>query len=436
MPHNVPWRVMCGAAVVAAAVFAMGCASSRTKHVELPDPLELAESEEATPPESVSLDPMSPGLRPTASPEGPTIVPPTSTGQAATVVNPPPPRPTISSTPRQVSASPQRPTERVPIDAMVGEINGRPLFASDFFTPMDARLRAEAERRTPEEWLRFARTEIQQALRDRIRDELLLAEVQASLSPEQRAGVVNFVRTLRQNLISESRGSKEFAERRFLEEEGLTLEQAVQARRDEELIRSWLRQILQHKIYVPWRDIRQRYERDFLQYNPPDTAVFRVIRVRASSDVAVESVTTALEQGEPFEEIATQFSNYEANNNNRFESLMPASEDEEAVFFAPENLNSAAQQLEVGDWAGPIEVGSSLYWIKLEEIRVRRQSLYDVQIAIKQQLFGERVRTAEQEYFEKLLERSGLGHATREIQRIETRLFEIAADRYLLTKLN
>jgi len=318
----------------------------------------------------------------------------------------------------------------VHVDALVGQINGRPLFASDFFEPMDARLRAEAQRRTPEDWLRFARGEIRQALRDRVRDELLLAEVESSLTPQQRAGVVTFVRSLREGLISENRGSAARADRRLLEEEGITLEQAVEARRNEELIRSWLRQILQNKVLVPWRDVQQRYERDHDLYHPPATALLRMIRVSADDAQRRGEIESALTSGEEFATIAQRFSAFAPERGGLLERVLDGPYAEAALIGIPA-LNSAAQGLEPGDTAGPIEVGPSVYWIHLDEIRTISRSLYEVQTQITNQIFAERVREAEEDYFTKLLERSGLGTGE-QVQQMETRLFEIAAERYLL----
>ncbi len=422
---------------LAASVLVAGCGLRSVDRVELPPAPDTIDKQTLPEPEVVTLAPafQRPVSRPTPA------TPSAANNSSARATESAPPTETMDVVEAEVveelhDKNARNRTERVRVDAMVGQINGRPLFASDFFSTMDARLRAEAERMPPEEWLQFAQSEIRLALRDRIRDELLLSEVESSLTPEQRAGVVNFVRSLRENLISESRGSEQFAQRKFLEEQGITLEEAVKAKRDEELIRSWLRRILQNKVHVPWRDIRLRYERDRAIYNPPATAIFRVIRIRYSSDVAKESVEAALAQGEPFRDIAAQYSNYETENENKLEIALSGPDYKSTTFFGPAAMNEAAKNLTPGQSAGPFEVGSSLWWIRLDEVRRISESLYDVQTSIYQQIFNERVRLAENEYFLSLLDRSGLGGANREIELMEIRLYEIAAERYLLSQLN
>lgn len=338
--------------------------------------------------------------------------------------------PSSGSAPDPIVSAPARPLERVRVDAMVGQINGRPLFASEFFSTMDARLRAEAQRRTPEDWLRFARQEIRQALRDRVRDELLLSEVETSLSPEQRAGLVAFVRSLRDNLISENRGSEELADRRLIEAQGITLEEAVEARKNEELIRTWLRRILQNKVHVPWRDVKLRYERDRDVYNPPSSAKFRMIRLPRSETDEVDVVREAVAAGAEFSELASKHSRYNAEEGGQYEAIVAGDSYQESQLIGLPELNTAAQGLVPGEIAGPIQVGANVYWVKLESIDRVNESLYSVQVRIQEQLFSERVRIAEESYFQELLDHSGLS-TSREIDRIETRLFEIAAERYL-----
>ncbi len=350
------------------------------------------------------------------------------------------PRPADALTPVAASPGPARPAtarpaasgERVRVDAMVGQINGRPLYASSFFQTMDARLRAEAERRTPEDWLAYARDEIRRALRDRVRDELLLAEVESSLTPAQRAGVVTFVRSLRDGLVSENRGSQALADRRLIEEQGISLEEAVEARKNEELIRSWLRRILQNQVYVPFRDVRLRYERDRDVYNPPARASLRMIRAPADDTERVAAIAEALSANEPFEEIARQLGSFSPDSGGLLERVLDGPYEEAALIGIPD-LNAAAQRLTPGGIAGPIEVGSNVYWIRLESIAAAGRSLYETQTQIQDQLFSERVRAAEEQYFLRLLERSGMGTGE-EIMRMESRLFEIAAERYLLSQ--
>lgn len=418
-----------GLAVISALQVLAGCSTPTRETVDLPRPNETPDpgaamtAEDAA--EVVALEPTPRSVLdvPTPAPAVPRAEPRVDNVRTPVAASPGP-APTAS---RPAATGP-----RVRVDAMVGQINGRPLYASAFFETMDARLRAEAERRSPEDWLAYAREEIRRALRDRVRDELLLAEVESSLTPAQRAGVVTFVRSLRDGLVSENRGSEALADRRLIEEQGITLEEAVEARKNEELIRSWLRRILQNQVYVPFRDVRLRYERDRDVYNPPARAVLRMIRAPADDTERVAAVAGALADGESFESVARRLGLFSPDTGGLLERVLDGPYDEATLIGIPD-LNSAAQRLTPGAVAGPIEVGPSVYWVHLESVVEISRSLYDVQTEIQDQIFTERVRAAEEEYFLRLLERSGMGTGE-EIVRMENRLFEIAAERYLLSR--
>ena len=79
----------------------------------------------------------------------------------------------------------------VVLEALVGQVNGRAVFASEIIEPLDAQLRARsqelaAQRKPRTEFRNEAAQLINGELMRVIRDELVLAEARASLTPEQR----------------------------------------------------------------------------------------------------------------------------------------------------------------------------------------------------------------------------------------------------------
>jgi hypothetical protein len=319
----------------------------------------------------------------------------------------------------------------VPVDAMVGHINGRPLFASEFFEPMEARLRTEAERMTPEQWLRFAREQVQLALRDRIRDELLLAELESGLSPEERTGLLAFVGRLRENIISENRGSESIANQRLMTEEGLTLDQKVLQERNRMLVREQLRRAVADRVFVSWREVRQAYEREKDVLDPPPIATLRM--VWAVDDAAADAIAARLAAGEGIGAIAVDsaVNAYQpATGGVRTVTLNPDAPFEDNAFFAPPVLNDAARTLSVGETVGPIDYNDRTVWLHLESIDDDGMSLYEAQLQLHEALVGQRFGEAQTEYFSRLVERGSLS----DIEQMERRLFQLAAERYLLVQ--
>src|SRR5690606_25770339 len=97
--------------------------------------------------------------------------------------------PNRSSTPMREPA----PGELVVIDSLVGEVNGRPIYAEQFFAPIDAYLRDRAGRLNATEFDRELDLVIQTQLRTVVQNELFLAQARAGLTPEEQQGLFHWM---------------------------------------------------------------------------------------------------------------------------------------------------------------------------------------------------------------------------------------------------
>ncbi len=313
------------------------------------------------------------------------------------------------------------------IDALVGQINGRPVFASEFFESMDARLRAEARRLSPDAWLRQARSEIQRELRGRIIDELLLAEFEASIPTEQREGLLTFVRQIRQQLVTENRGSAALAERRF-REQGSSLDEEVRRIRDRQFINQQLRQEVASRIYVSWREVQAEFERNREKWDPPGTARLRMIWVDAGDAERLAEVERRIEGGDAFEDVARELSDFKRAEGGLVEVTLDAEEYADSTIFGAPQLNEAARRLSPGERLGPIDWNNRAVWLSLEEVDDPDPTLFELQLEIYGDLWNERFLEENSKYLESLINRGTMT----DIETMERRLFQIAADRYLI----
>ncbi|MEM9559402.1 MAG: peptidylprolyl isomerase [Planctomycetota bacterium] len=317
--------------------------------------------------------------------------------------------------------------EAVLLDAKVGDLNGRPIFANTFFEPIAARLQAEAQRLPPQQWRTLAAQTIDRRLRGELTDELLRAEALSALSPAQRQGLRAFLDNIRENVVSENLGSAQLAERRLREQTGGSLEDFLREREEIELVRLSLLTDVYRRINVSWRDIRQRYERDADRFNPPPTAVFRLIRVPTARGEAVETINTQLAEGAAFETIAEgELNTFNPDGGGAQAATFDEGTYGETAFFGPEVLNEAAWSLGEGEWAGPIEFGSQTAWLLLEKIERVSIALYDAQLAIQEELTTERREEELQRYIERLIERSRVDN----VEELRDSLLVIATRRY------
>lgn len=312
------------------------------------------------------------------------------------------------------------------VDAVVGQINGRPVYASGFLAPMDARLRAEAARLSPNQWRQQTATTIRDAIIERMREELVLAEFQATLTPEGKQGLFAFVERMRQEIVAQNLGSESLAGRRLQETEGLTLNQKVNQQRDLEIIRAQVNRAIGDRTYVSWREVELAYARDYDLYNPTPVARLRMIQVSGEDEVA--AVTEALAAGESFEDIARSRSSFRAEEGGLWTIEVEREGYEATRIFAPDELNDVAVTLDVGEVSEPFEWSGSTIWLTLEEIVTPPGlTLYEAQLQIFDRLRGERYAEEQQKYLIRLFGRASVT----DVAEMTERLFIIAEERYL-----
>ncbi len=327
-----------------------------------------------------------------------------------------------------------QPGTLVLVDAKIGDINGRAIYADDFLRPLEARLRAQKEVLTAGAWLDDLEQEVRRAIGDLVQEELLRAEALASFPSEQRTfGLNNFLTRMRRTLESRNYGSRERAEESIVEEfgEGMSLDEFLRRQQDRELVRLILQSRVKNRVHISWREIEQEYARSQEIFNPKPRAYFRWIRVSADDTATIADIQQRLDAGEPFAQVA-------AVEANRFNpdggGLLPAFPIEtdlaDLEVFRFENLNRAATSLQEGQWVGPIEVriGSTPYanWVYLDRIEKVHVPLYDAQLAIAQTREQEETQKELERYISRLLERASFT----DMDQMADRLIRIAIQRY------
>ena len=326
--------------------------------------------------------------------------------------------------------------EGVTIDAVVGQINGRPVFVSEILEPLDGALRAAArDAKDGNKWARSAAESIVRELRRRIEDELILSEARSGLTQEQRAGLLRFLRTIESNLVSAQQGSEVAADEQYREQTGRSLSQEAQDIKDRALITNELRSRVTPRVTVSWRDVQNEYERKHAEFNPPAEYQFRMVYTDATNSSGITSIQEALADGKSFEEIAK----LPANDFNRREGgllrVKCADSQRECEFSRYPELNGALRTLGVGQTLGPImfipdakrsEI-MRIGWVYLERIdQPEGVSLYDAQLEIETELRTERTNAEIGRYFDRLRKR---GNVSR-IEVMADKLMNIATERY------
>jgi hypothetical protein len=326
--------------------------------------------------------------------------------------------------------------ESVIIDSLVGQINGKPVFASEILEPLDGKLRALGESsRDANTWRRKAAESIGEELNRRIQDELVLAEARRSLTPEQRQGLFRFLRQVQESMISQRGGSEVAADEQIREGTGRSLREESQDTLDKELIRNELETRVWSRVVVSWRDVQNEYERQHDKYNPPAEYTFRMVYVPAEKADTASAVQAMIDAHQPFAEVAgSEFNEFNRREGGRIVRSVSGSQAEGEFSPVPE-INEALRRLSVGQVAGPITYAPDkkkpdakrTAWVYLEKIdQPEGVSLYDAQLELAMGLSNARKVSETERYFDRLLKRGNVS----KVEIMGDRLMAIATDRY------
>jgi len=344
------------------------------------------------------------------------------------LVGQPPIEPSPALPPEMGKAKP------VIVDSLVGQINGRPVYASEFLGPLEGRLRGLAvETRDEQQWVRAATQRIKEVLHDRLRDELFITEAQASLSPEQKKGLLHFIDTLRNNLVSTAgAGAAVAADEVYRERNnGQGLDTQVQKELDQQMVTFQVQTKVLPLVNVSWRDVQLEYNRRYTEFNPAATAMFLVIYIPDSKPEVLSEFTRRIEGGgaEDFAELAARPENEFPDKGSwprKFER-----EFTEGKFFAYPEYENAAHVLKPGQTSPPIHLKNRTAWIHLQKIeKPPSKSLYDVQISLFNELHRQRLQEEADRYFARLMNKASFS----DLNSMVAQLVSIAHDRYYVTQ--
>jgi hypothetical protein len=313
------------------------------------------------------------------------------------------------------------------VDAKVGDINGRAIFASSFLEEMGDRMRAQAQdlyrraagsaKKIPTDklasahdqlfkvWVQFAQVLIRQKLENELQVELLRAEAASSFTAEQKQGFLSFLQKVQNDLYSESGGSRSRAGDRVSEQEGKTIDEYLKSRKTLELVRYQLQRKVFSRVNVSWRDVQLEYDKRPEAYVEPPKAIFRVILVDTAEQA--KDVETKLASGTSFVEIAeSPVNSYAKTSAGGKEERVYRGQKEKMDLFGPKPMNEAARQLTEGQWAGPFSVGSSKGFLYLEKLILDERELYDVQLRVEDYLKTKRQELETARYIDRLKQRA------------------------------
>ncbi len=328
---------------------------------------------------------------------------------------------------------PIAPGREIVLDSLVGQINGRPVFADAFFQPIDAKLRLAAEQSSRLQFLVILEQEIALHLRDILESELILAQAQLQLTEQQQQGLFAFLAQQEEQFVLETGGgSSEEARRRLFEERGISMEDLMEEERQRALIQLILQQEISPRIDISWRDIERDYQEQFEKYNPPGQARIAKIWIDSTQHAdLVQQITDRLARNEPFMTVWETMDAVYRDDNTYTVPTGGLGEITDLIQLYREQL----APLQPGETSPPFEheltSGSQRQvWLHVVEItQAPGRSIYDenVQLELRTQIYQRRFAEERMRYMEEQLGEEVI----KDIADMAVRLAVVGEARYL-----
>ena len=320
-----------------------------------------------------------------------------------------------------------RPGVPWPVDGLIGQINGRPVFAAEFFLPIQDRLAQIGAQGDPA----GTRQGIIQLVRERfsvyVNSELIIAEAESELSPEMQQGIFAWLGVMEEEVTAQRGGTRFAAEQSIMDETGLTMEEFLQQQKNLGLASQLLRKRVEPRAIVSWRDIEQNYRARYEEFNPPGSvAIGRILLLKSRDGEKIEQVKASFSEGATFTEVARGL---EAPDDGFWMDFVLKG----GAITTAEDLRSAIREAlqghDIDEPTEAIDGRTSVSWYAIlgyDAPPMRSIFDADVQLGIRNKLVSVRYDQQEQNYLDSLRRR----WVNDDIRKMEVRLVELALRRY------
>ena len=315
-----------------------------------------------------------------------------------------------------------------PIESLVGQINGRPVYAEEFLLPLEDRILRIVAESPLADAVRSVDAMVVQRFREFVDSELIIAEAESKLDSQQQQGVLAWLKSVQEDTIADRGGTRDTASASIEEEFGLSFDEFMLQRRSIALASDLLRKRVQPRAIVSWRDIEQAYRRNYATFNPPP--MLRIGRIRFSTKRETEQVERAKALVADGADFATVCAAMEIPDDGAWLELeLPT--DGIAGTSLTKAVKSRLEGLETGELSEPWVQTAFISWFAVTGVEKQPgRSIYDpsVQFGLEGELSNLRLVQEQERYLSTLKDRWVSG----DIDEMRRRLLAIARLRYLV----
>jgi hypothetical protein len=317
--------------------------------------------------------------------------------------------------------------QRWPVDALLGQINGKPLYADEFLASREDRIRqlvAQPDRTTA---YRQVLQLLDEAFEQFVNNQLVISEAEGAIPIEAKEGLLAWMRELQEKEIA-SRGGTRSEAQRSIEEEfpGTTIEEFMQRQKNEILASDLMRRRIKPRAIVSWRDIERLYLKNWEKYNPPPTLRVGRIALLKTDEAKVNRVKELFAQGRTFADVAADL---QLPNQGLWKELKLGAKGIDGIPDLVDDLKARLKNLKEGVVDGPVEQKSQVTWMTLlPGEQAKPTSIFDsrLQLSLRRQLEGERFGMEQYRYLQGLRSR----WIAEDLTEMKKRLIQFALERY------
>lgn len=310
----------------------------------------------------------------------------------------------------------------LPLDAMVGQVNGKAIYARTVFEPIEPQLAALGRTLPPSVFKQRATELIVGQLQTLVTNALILGEAERDLSKQEQFGLLSMLQSRREELLRQfGSGSAAVADEVSRSRTGKDVDERVDEFRQQVLVGRYINTQVRTKINVSRKDIERYYDLHRAEYNPPPGRTVRLIMTRSDADA--DHLEKLLASGTSFDEVAKS----KANQYRPAQGGLMADRITGDRFSGFDELNQAMVKLKAGEHSPRLEVGGSFWWVKVETFDSGKgRSLEEVQIEIRDLLENQQRNALGTAFRQKLLEEGSYNP----VGEMADSLIQIAMSRY------
>lgn len=304
------------------------------------------------------------------------------------------------------------------VDAMIGQINGRPLYASQIIQRIGPDTLTTLGRQYPrQEFRKRAGFILGQTLSQMVQDALVLAEAEAGLSEQEQQGLFGALQKIREDIISQYRGVEVEAERALADVGGI--EGKLELERQKLLVGKYRQEKVYPGIAVNRREVERYYANHYDEFNPPAKIKIGVlIAPDEASAVKVDEVIAATGDFE----LAAQTPEV------RYRELEVQGTLENFSDLVSEDINAKVRKLAgPGQYTDRTQTRAGYMWAKLLELnRGQGVTLNEAYLQIENQIRLQKFNQINRKHLDELMTK---GNYT-PVEEMLSVLLDVAMNRY------